>query len=183
MMGRQKEDGMESCTIWRTSCRYLMTVMMMMMMMILSVMLSNLISKLHTKAHSGYLFRLSNRKKIKNKKTLPTPPLLFSQPNLGGSRSQKKKNLIITHLLPPINPLSPILPPNRHRPRPQRTDSDKQRRNRTKPPDPNRLYNRQHNSGTDSTKQITNKIIPRHNFTTPRLHDIQTISIQTRKTK
>lgn len=57
---------MESCTIWRKSCRYLMTVMMMMMMMmILSVMLSSLISKLHTKAHSGYLFRLSNRKKIK----------------------------------------------------------------------------------------------------------------------
>lgn len=33
------EDEMESCTIWRKSCRYLMTVMMM-MMMILSVMLS-----------------------------------------------------------------------------------------------------------------------------------------------
>lgn len=50
-----------------------------------------LISELHTKAHSGYQFRLSNRKKKIKKNTLPTPPLLFSQPNLGGSRSQKKK--------------------------------------------------------------------------------------------
>lgn len=75
MMGRQKEDGMESCTIWRKSCRYLMTVMMM--MMILSVMLFNLISKLHTKAHSGYLFRLSNRKKIKNKKDTSNATIAF----------------------------------------------------------------------------------------------------------
>lgn len=80
MMGRQKEDGMESCTIWRKSCRYLMTVMMM--MMILFVMLSNLISKLHTKAHSGYQIRLSNRKKIKNKKDTSNATIAFlpSQP-------------------------------------------------------------------------------------------------------
>lgn len=169
MMGRPREDGMESCTIWRKSCRYLMTVMMM-MMMILSVMLSissqNYIQRLTQGINFGSVTGKKNKKK-KNKKTLPTPPLLFSHPNLEGSRSQKKKNLIITPLLPPINPLSPILPPNRHRPRPQRTHSDKQRRNGTKPPDPNRLYNRQHNRGTDSTKQITNKIISSHNFTTP----------------
>lgn len=91
MMGRQKEDGMESCTIWRKSCRYLMTVMMM--MMILSVMLSissqNYIQRLIQGINFGSVTGKKN--KNKNKKTLPTPPLLFSHPNLGLSRSQKKK--------------------------------------------------------------------------------------------
>lgn len=181
MMGRQKEDGMESCTIWRKSCRYLMTVMMM--MMILSVMLSissqNYIQRL---TQGIYFGSVTGKKNIKIKRHFQRHHC-FSPIPTQEVADLKRKNLIITPLLPPIDPLSPILPPNRHRPRPQRTDSDKQRRNRTKPPDPNRLYNRQHNRGTDSTKQITNKIIPRHNFTTPRLHDIQAISIQTRKTK
>lgn len=175
MMGRPKEGGMESCTIWRKICRYLMTVMMMMMMMILSVMLSISSQNYIQRLTQGIYFGSVTEKKDTSNATIAFPQ---TQP-----RQISRENLIITPLLPPINPLSPILPPNRHRPRPQRTDSDKQRRNRTKPPDPNRLYNRQHNGGTNSTKQITNKIIPRHNFTTPRLHDIQAIRIQTRKTE